>query len=83
MPISSLFLYKEPRFRPQTQPLHATASMVPTPTEDLLVISQPPLRTNGDHSIPRYLVPRNTEDPSVTTAADGFTLVRRRKGPAQ
>ena len=64
----------------QHKPPHAATSMLPTPTEDLPVTGRPPLLATGDHPIP---VPTNTEDLPVTTAADGFTLVRRRKGPAR
>ena len=52
--------------------------MLPTPTKDLPVTGHPPVRAAGDH-----LVPRNTEDFPAATAADGCTVVMRRKGPAR
>ena len=67
----------------QHNPPNAAVSILPTPTEDLPVAGHPPLRAAGDHPIPRNLVPTITEDLPVNTAADGFTLVRRRKGPAR
>ena len=67
----------------QHKPPNAVVSMLPTPTEDLPVTGHPPLRATGDHPIPKNLVPTHTEDLPVSTAADRFTLVRRRKGPAR